>query len=207
MSMPISSSCLNKLFVEFRYERVGPLDQQVDCSTMSWLQLPKLEIHDLDYHCTLVSPKGAGSWAVLFQVSGFIDWKLGFAKAGSVLTESHSVYFSIPVMYKDSMAFTALMAVTPWKIKAPYWLLRIAVAVRKLQEIDDVIKEIVKIAGNRCGTFDDLVEFLKKHEQYLNRLLKSIGTGSGGEGKLARQLRVLERTPGQAARGMTMLTA
>ncbi|MEX2142497.1 MAG: hypothetical protein WD894_24805 [Pirellulales bacterium] len=208
-------SCLKKLFVKFRYDAPQPAQQPAQCNAvvLSNLDIELYPNHPsplvtgkrnddtgISFVCSTVSTSGAGSVILLFQVGGYITWNLGFRNTqGQFVTERHRIYFSLPMMYKLKMPLMALMAITPWKFKAPYYVAKVAAAVKKLDEIDTLLKKIIKLSLNPCSGVYDFLKSLDAYEKNLNQLLQGIGTNTS-DPNFARNMRKLEHRPDDTAR-------
>jgi len=209
-----AAACLSKTYVKFRYIAPDPMDTPMNCRAVVITKFPKIriftgqisklegarsdEIIGVTLHCAVPTTEGAGGIILLLQVSTYLEWEVGFMnQRGRYVNETHRVFLSLPVMHKLQGPMIALMALTPWKLKIPTYIARIAAAFHKISEVEGLIGKVAMLYNGHCP--DDLkrfIESLRVYEIELNNMLQR-AAHSTSEGDIAKRM---ERAPVDSGR-------
>ena len=208
-----TNDCLRKLYVKFRY--IPPLKPEVpaDCKVVRISKNPEIkiftgqlsklegarsdEIIGLDLVCAVPSTQGVGAVILLVQVSSYIEWEFEFTNIkGKTVRETHRVFVSLPMMHKISGPRIALMAITPLKLKLPFYAAQIWNGFKKLSELEKPLAIILALKKGLCPKDIKALESgLQKAADELNSLLRQAARSD--EGELARKM---DHQPGDAGR-------
>src|SRR5262249_17679000 len=151
---------------------------------------PRDEVIGFDYLCSVISLEGAGGIILLFQVSSYIEWEIEFRnKKGRTVRETHRIFLSMPLMQKLKGPMIALIAVTPWQAKLPFYAMKIWTSFRKLDEVEKVFAMVAMfhMMGFCHKDIKSLVDLLHDYETELNQLLHRAAMGTS-DSDIARRM-------------------
>jgi hypothetical protein len=197
--------CVDKTYVKFRYIPPPKPAEPMDCKHVIITQGPDLRVFTgqisqlegrprdkiigIDLHCSFISTAGPGSIVFVVQVSSYIEWEMGFmSKQGNYVHELHRLFFSIPMAHKITGPRIALSAISPWKLKLANYAGQIAVAFKKLDDVEDLIKRVTALKKGACREhIKAFVEELKSLEGSMNNMIRGRMLGFDG-GELAKRI-------------------
>lgn len=201
----MANDCLRKMYVKLRYIPPPRPELPANCKQITFEKSPEIriltgqrsvlhgrpsdEIIGIDFLCAVPSTSGAGAIILLLQVSAYIEWLVGFHNnQGTYVIEMHRLFVSMPMMFKLQGPRIALMAISPWYIKAANYASQIVAAFRKIDEIEKVMGRIMNLKKGFCpDDIKSLEEGLKLFETELNLLLERAASNVY-EGEIARRM-------------------
>ena len=158
-----------KAHVKLKYEPAFAAQRPQDCkkvfvnvgphvtATAGWPW--KFEVDLLGSDISLLD---AGGIVLALQVTTYVRWHMWFHdRDGKVVKEWHQVLVSLPMLYKLQGPSMLLMAVSPWPVKLIGYGGQVAVAFKKLKEVNKVLG-LIRPSGQISWCLEDITALEKR---------------------------------------------